>query len=66
MIQMIAVHATRGTHYGMAELKPDGRLYYKGRLTATNITDLVEWFATNRPHIKLKPYAPPVVREYCF
>jgi hypothetical protein len=66
MIQMIAVNAERGTHYGMAELKTDGRLYYKGRLKATNVKDIIDWFATNRPHIKLKPYTPPAVTEYCF
>lgn len=66
MIHMTVVHATRGTHYGSAELKADGRLYYRGRLTATGVTDIVAWFAANRPHCKLKPCTRPEVREYAF
>lgn len=66
MTTMTAVHATRGTLYGCAELKADGRLYYCGRLTATGVTDLMEWFKVNRPHVLLKPYVQPAVREYAF
>lgn len=65
MQTMTAVHAERGTLYGSAELKDDGRLYYKGRLVASGVTNMVDWFAQNRPHIKLKPYARPAVTEYC-